>query len=125
MKGELSRAAKKNTRNAPSSSTAGNNGLHVATMGNRHSPRRAKKPPTTIIGTESTPGTNHHARPALSRNRSFSHTTLVTSSEGDRKKTHVTLTSTKIQVALSQARTVVQLAGAAFPSPRRMRSIVR
>ena len=49
----------------------------------------------------------------------------VTSSDGDRKKTQVTLTNTKIHVALSQARTVVQLGGATFPSPRRMRSIVR
>src|SRR5215471_13924331 len=125
MKGELSKAAKKNTREAPSTSTAGRSGLQVATMVNRHSHRRARKPPRTVAGTESTAGTNHHARPAPSRNRSFSHTILVTSSEGDRKKTQVTLTNTKIHVALSHARAVVHPAGAAFPSPRRMRSIVR
>src|SRR5215471_9348924 len=125
MKGELSRAAKKNTSKAPSTKTAGSSGFHVSTMGNLHSHRRATNPPRTIAGTESTAGTNHHASPALSRNRSFRQTVRVTSSDGDRKKTQVTLTNTKTHVALSQARTVVQLAGATFPSPRRMRSIVR
>src|SRR5215471_16737697 len=45
MKGELSRAAKKNTRKAPSTKTAGSSGFHVSTMGNRHSHRRATNPP--------------------------------------------------------------------------------
>src|SRR5215468_716904 len=56
MKGELSRAAKKNTRKAPSTKTAGSSGFHVSTMGNRHSHRRATNPPRTIAGTESTAG---------------------------------------------------------------------
>src|SRR5215467_7469684 len=97
MKGELSRAAKKNTRKAPSTKTAGSSGFHVSTMGNRHSHRRATNPPRTIAGTGSTAGTNHHASPALSRSSSFCQTVRVTSSDGDRKKTQVTLTNTKIQ----------------------------
>src|SRR5215467_13701642 len=115
MKGELSRAAKKNTRKAPSTKTAGSSGFHVSAMGNRHSHRRATNPPSTVAGTESTAGTNHHASPALSRDSSFCQTARVTSSDGDRKKTQVTLTNRKIHVALSHARTVVQLAGATFP----------
>jgi len=41
----------------------------------------------------------------------------VTSSDGGRKKTQVTLTNTKTHVALSHARTVVQPVGATLPFP--------
>src|SRR5262245_40530923 len=97
MTGELSRAAKKNTRKAPSTTTAGSSGLHVSAVRTRQSQRRATSRSSTVASTESTAETNHHASPALSRNSSFCQTARVTSSDGDRKKTQVTLTNTKIQ----------------------------